>query len=69
MNKASQGKCKMATLGNQIVGNSYRMEGLLPAMDWLQKEDGRVVDAHPHISSVAGRVTSVLRICKQGDIA
>lgn len=41
---------------------------LSPGKKWLQKEHGRGVDAQLHISSVAGRVTSVLRICKQGDI-
>lgn len=59
----------MITLGKQIVGNSYRSGGLPPEKKWLQKEHGRMVDAQLHRSSVAGRVTSVLRICKQGDIA
>lgn len=36
-------------------------------MRWLQKEHGRMVAGQLHVSSVVGRVTSVLRMGKQGE--
>lgn len=65
----SQGKYKKISLGKRIVGNTYRRGVLSPGKKWFQKEHGRVVDAQLYFSSVAGRVTSVLTIYKQGDIA